>query len=103
MTIGRTDKYGFFFYKGIRAEDKWFHEDMSYSAFTGCTSLTGHSDCCYECVETGLTGDSCNNQTGYTATLEDPVKLTGENKSPTAEYDVYSNAIGFRIDRKSVV
>jgi hypothetical protein len=97
MTIGRTDKYGFFFYKGIRAEDKWFHEDMSYSAFTGCTSLTGHSDCCYECVETGLTGDSCNNQTGFTATLEDPVKLTGENKSPTAEYDVYSNAIGFRI------
>jgi len=97
MTLGRTDKYGFFFYKGIRAEDKWFHEDMSYSAFTGCTTLTGMTGCCYECIETGLTGDTCNGQTGFTATLEDPVKLTGENKSPTAEYDVYSNAIGFRI------
>tara|TARA_R110000824_G_scaffold115564_1_gene266708 strand:- start:618 stop:2753 length:2136 start_codon:yes stop_codon:yes gene_type:complete len=97
MTIGRTDKYGFFFYKGVRAEDKWFHEDMSYSAFTACTTFSGEVGCCYECTETGLSGDTCNGQTGFTATLEDPVKLTGENKSPTAEYDVYSNAIGFRI------
>tara|TARA_R110000824_G_scaffold168453_1_gene345427 strand:+ start:3973 stop:6045 length:2073 start_codon:yes stop_codon:yes gene_type:complete len=77
MTIGRTDKYGFFFYKGIRAEDKWFHKEMSYSAFTACTTYTGITGCCN--------------------TVDDPVKLTGANKSPTAEYDVYSNAIGFRI------
>lgn len=97
MTVGRTDKYGFFFYKGVRAEDKWFHENMSYSAFTGCTTYTGMTGCCYECIETGLTGDTCNGQTGFTESLEDPVKLVGANKSPTAEYDVYSNAIGFRI------
>ena len=77
MTIGRTDKYGFFFYKGVRAEDKWFHEDMSNSTLTACTTYTGITGCC--------------------DTLEDSVKLTGENKSPTAEYDVYSNAVGFRI------
>ena len=97
MTIGRTDKYGFFFYKGIRAEDKWFHEDMSYSAFSECETLTGETSCCYECVETGVVTDICDGQTGFTASLEDPVKLTGENKSPTAQHDVYSNAIGFRI------
>eukprot|EP01047_Picozoa_sp_COSAG01_P143753 COSAG01_NODE_75427_length_196_cov_37.082474_1_plen_33_part_01 len=30
--------------------------------------------------------DICDGQTGFTFSLEDPVKLTGENKSPTAQY-----------------
>tara|TARA_R100000900_G_scaffold1977_1_gene3850 strand:- start:3288 stop:5885 length:2598 start_codon:yes stop_codon:yes gene_type:complete len=85
FNIGRTDKYGFFFYKGIRAEDKYFHSDRftgttykeSFSGLSACTTLSGITGC-------------CNN-------LEDTVKLTGQNQSPTAEYDVYSNAIGFRI------
>ena len=76
FNVGRTDKYGFFFYKGIRAEDKYFHKTTQPS-ISACTTFTGHTDCC---------GD------------DDPeVNLVGENKSPSAEYDVYSNALGFRI------
>eukprot|EP01047_Picozoa_sp_COSAG01_P144431 COSAG01_NODE_76303_length_187_cov_44.465909_1_plen_57_part_01 len=30
-----------------------------------------------------LATDICDGQTGFTFSLEDPVKLTGENKSPT--------------------
>ena len=76
FTVGRTDKYGFFFYKGIRAEDKYFYKTTQLS-ISGCTTISGQTNCCGE---------------------NDPeVNLVGENKSPTAEYDVYSNALGFRI------
>ena len=74
ITAGRTDKYGFFFYKGIRAEDKYFHPVVP---LTTCSTLTGITNCCNQ--------------------EDPPVKLTGQNKSPTAQYDVYSNALGFRI------
>ncbi len=76
ITPGKTDKYGYFFYKGVRAEDKYFH-GVDTPPLTGCTTLTGQTDCCDKIAE--------------------PVKVTGQNKSPNAEYDVYSNAIGFRI------
>ena len=76
FSIGRTDKYGYFFYKGIRAEDKYFHESTT-PELSGCSTLTGQTNCCGE--------------------IADPVKVTAQNKSPNAEYDVYSNAIGFRI------
>tara|TARA_R110000824_G_scaffold4236_2_gene20162 strand:+ start:2208 stop:4238 length:2031 start_codon:yes stop_codon:yes gene_type:complete len=80
ITVGRTDKYGYFFYKGVRAEDKYFHDDSVLNGtapISACTTLSGQTNCCNE--------------------ADPPVKVTGENKSPTAEYDVYSNAIGFRI------
>ena len=76
FAIGRTDKYGYFFYKGIRAEDKYFHFDTE-PGITGCTTLTGQTNCCNE--------------------EDEPVKVVAQNKSPNARYDVYSNAIGFRI------
>ena len=76
FAVGRTDKYGFFFYKGIRAEDKYFHKTTQPS-ISACTTLSGQTNCCGE------------------DDLE--VNLVGENKSPSAEYDVYSNALGFRI------
>lgn len=81
FTAGRTNstgstKYGFFFYKGIRAEDKYFHKTTQPS-ISACTTISGQTNCCGE-----------NDQ---------EVNLVGENKSPNAEYDVYSNALGFRI------
>ena len=91
--IGRTDKYGFFFYKGIRAEDKYFNKkERIYLGgninlapgfqswlpnISGCTTLDKQLNCCDE--------------------YEDVVNLVGENMSPNATYDVYSNALGFRI------
>ena len=76
LSVGRTDKYGFFFYKGVRAEDKYFHKTTQPS-ISACTTFSGHTDCCG---------------------VDDPeVNLVGENKSPNAQYDVYSNALGFRI------
>ena len=34
---------------------------------------------------------------GVVIQLKNPVKIIGQNKSPDAQYDTYSNAIGFRI------
>lgn len=76
-----TTKGGFFFYKGVRAEDKWgfsgSNVDTYYPNLSACTSLSGVSGCCN--------------------TEELPVKLIRQNQSPNAQYDVYSNAVGFRL------
>ena len=89
LTVGRTDKYGFFFYKGIRAEDK-YHINNTASTIT--TSL-------WSC--TTFTASTATGNTPFNAKCcdvkEDGVKVLGQNESPNAEYDVYSNAIGFRI------
>ena len=71
---------GFFFYKGVRAEDKWgFSQftNMDQSILPSCTTITGQTDCC---------------------DVEDKeVLLLDQNMSPSPEYDTFSNAIGFRI------
>ena len=89
LTIGRTDKYGFFFYKGIRAEDK-YHINNTASTITSslspCTTFT---------ASTGTGATPFNSK--CCDVKEDGVKVLGQNESPNAEYDVYSNAIGFRI------
>ena len=71
---------GFFFYKGVRAEDKWgFTGDtnMDQSILSACTTLTGQTDCC--------------------DVDDEEVLLLGQNMSPSPKYDTFSNAIGFRI------
>tara|TARA_R110000824_G_scaffold242454_1_gene431158 strand:+ start:5592 stop:7730 length:2139 start_codon:yes stop_codon:yes gene_type:complete len=77
---------GFFFYKGIRAEDKYFASSLySASSFwsglvldlTACTTFSGVTGCCN--------------------TEEKAVIVSQQNKSPDCRYDVYSNAIGFRL------
>ena len=71
---------GFFFYKGIRAEDKWGFTGSNIDntfELSACTTLSGVSGCCM--------------------TEEDSVRVAYQNKSPNAKYDVYSNALGFRI------
>jgi len=89
LTVGRTDKYGFFFYKGIRAEDK-YHINNTASTITtslwSCTTFTAST----------ATGNVPFNSKCCDV-KEDGVKVLGQNESPNAEYDVYSNAIGFRI------
>jgi Leucine-rich repeat (LRR) protein len=71
---------GFFFYKGVRAEDKWgFGQftNMDQSILSACTTITGQTDCC---------------------DVEDKeVLLLDQNMSPSPKYDTFSNAIGFRI------
>ena len=89
LSVGRTDKYGFFFYKGIRAEDKYH---INNTASTIATSL---SDCTTFTASTGTGNTPFNSK--CCDVKEDGVKLVGANESPNAEYDVYSNAIGFRI------
>ena len=71
---------GFFFYKGVRAEDKWgFSQftNMDQSILSACTTITGQTDCC----------DAEDKE----------VLLLDQNMSPLPEYDTFSNAIGFRI------
>ena len=72
---------GFFFYKGVRAEDKWGFSgsniDTYYENLSACTSISGITGCCN--------------------TEEETVKLLYQNQSENAQYDVYNNALGFRI------
>ena len=89
LTVGRTDKYGFFFYKGIRAEDKYY---INNTASTITTSL---SSCTTFTASTAIGNTPFNSK--CCDVKEDGVKLIDTNESPNAEYDVYSNAIGFRI------
>tara|TARA_R110002051_G_scaffold741_2_gene3614 strand:- start:782 stop:3430 length:2649 start_codon:yes stop_codon:yes gene_type:complete len=81
-TIMDTNNGGFFFYKGLRAEDKYQNRggqtaDTQLDVLSACTTLTGITGCCN--------------------TEEETVKLTNQNKSPNPEYDVYSNAFGVRL------
>ena len=72
---------GFFFYKGVRAEDKWGFSgsniDTYYENLSACTSISGITGCCN--------------------TEEETVKLLYQNQSENAQYDVYNNALGFRL------
>ena len=82
MALGDTGNGGFFFYKGIRAEDKYqniggLSSDTQLDILSACTTLTGVTGCCN--------------------TEEAEVKLTNQNKSPNPRYDVYSNAFGVRL------
>ena len=82
MSVMDTNNGGFFFYKGIRAEDKYQHRnglsaDSQLDYLSACTTLTGVTGCCN--------------------TEEKEVKLTNQNKSPNPKYDVYSNAFGVRL------
>tara|TARA_R110000765_G_scaffold78397_2_gene154050 strand:- start:662 stop:3319 length:2658 start_codon:yes stop_codon:yes gene_type:complete len=82
IALGDTGNGGFFFYKGIRAEDKYQNRggqsaDTQLDHLSACTTLTGVTGCCN--------------------TEETEVKLTNQNKSPNPEYDVYSNAFGVRL------
>jgi len=82
LSVMDTNNGGFFFYKGIRAEDKYQNRgglsaDSQLDYLSACTTLTGITGCCN--------------------TEEKAVKLTNQNKSPNPEYDVYSNAFGVRL------
>jgi len=82
MSVMDTNNGGFFFYKGIRAEDKYQNRnglsaDTQLDYLSACTTLTGITGCCN--------------------TEEKEVKLTNQNKSPNPKYDVYSNAFGVRL------
>ena len=71
---------GFFFYKGIRAEDKWGFSgvtNMDQSILSSCTTITGLTDCC--------------------GVEDEEVLLLDQNMSPSPKYDTFSNAIGFRL------
>jgi len=79
---------GFFFYKGVRAEDKYFASSL-YSASSFWSGLV-----------LDLTGSGCTTLTGITGccnTEEKAVPLAQQNKSPDCRYDVYSNALGVRL------
>jgi len=78
----KNDNGGFFFYRGIRAEDKYQNRgglsaDTQLDNLSACTTIEGVTGCCN--------------------TIEEPVKLTNQNKSPDPRYDVYSNAFGVRL------
>ena len=84
-----TNNGGFFFYKGLRAEDKYQNRggqsaDTQLDYLSACTTLSGGW-----ATMSGITG-CCN-------TVEKAVKLTNQNKSPNPKYDVYSNAFGVRL------
>ena len=84
-----TDTSGFFFYKGLRAEDKYFASPL-YSASTLWSGpVLDLTACTTELYHPPVTG-CCN-------TEEKVVTVAQQNKSPDCRYDVYSNGIGFRI------
>ena len=114
------DNKGFFAFFGTRAENKFW---KPFSAETGCTTFSGY------CKSTGKSGDTCSGITGQTfsyypncCNLRDPEVpltpvLTGSTSTGTsscvcmvenspktpirysAETDVWSNAIGFRLTK----
>jgi len=82
VSTQKNDNGGFFFYKGIRAEDKYQNRgglsaDTQLDTLSACTTSGGVTGCCN--------------------TVEKEVKLTNQNKSPDPRYDVYSNAFGVRL------
>ena len=89
INVQNSNNGGFFFYKGIRAEDKYQNRgglsaDTQLDTLSACTTLSGG-----QFTTSGVTG-CCN-------TVEKAVKLTNQNKSPDPRYDVYSNAFGVRL------
>ena len=88
------DNKGIFFYLGARAENKFWD---CYNSETGFTTSLGNPlySCTGSCVNTGLTGDTCEGQTGFTYSSTD----FGGNfyTSADTQFQVFSNNFALRL------